>query len=141
MPPYFFLKANVRQLSSYVFYGLLALFIDTGVFWLLAEPLQINYLYANVTAWILSFLFTFFTNKFIIFRSKNLQTLYFFKEFISFSSCRVFTLFLGMALIYLCVDILHFNKLYSKILTNLITIGLNYIVSKYFIFPCHIEER
>ena len=46
-----------------------------------------------------------------------------------------------MGLIYFCVDIFAFNKLYSKIFTNIITIGINYIVSKYFILILNLKEQ
>ena len=138
---FFIFKMDFWQLSSYFFYGILSLIIDTFIFWFFTEILHINYLYSNATAWIISFLFTFFTNKFCIFHSKDININLFIKEFMTFLSCRISTLFLGMGLIYFCVDIFAFNKLYSKIFTNIITIGINYIVSKYFIFNSEFKEQ
>jgi len=55
-------------------------------------------------------------------------------EISTFFACRLGTGILDVAIMYVSVDILFFNALIMKILSNVLVIVLNYIFSKLIIF-------
>ena len=57
-----------------------------------------------------------------------------FKECASFFGCRLATGIMDIAVMYVSVDLLHFNDIIMKIVSNVLVVVLNYIFSKLFIF-------
>ncbi len=55
-------------------------------------------------------------------------------ECVSFFGCRLATGLLDVLIMFVSVNILHFNDMVMKILSNILVIILNYIFSKLFIF-------
>ncbi len=86
---------------------------------------------ANIISWIISVTFAYFTNRSFVFKSKDKNML---KEGIKFYSARVLTLLLDMIFMYLTVTILHLNDKVMKIISNVLVIILNYIISKFIVF-------
>ncbi len=89
---------------------------------------------ANVFAWVVAVLFAYWTNRTWVFRSQVQGAKAILKEFTAFVSARVTSLLVETALLYLLVDRLKLNDMFSKILLSFITIVLNYIFSKLWIF-------
>ena len=56
------------------------------------------------------------------------------KEVVAFISCRLATGILDIAIMYICVDVMQWNALLMKIVSNVLVIILNYIFSKLVIF-------
>ena len=120
-----------REILLYLVFGVLTTVINIISFFLLSDILKINWMISNVAAWIISVLFAYFTNKKYVFESKNKNVI---KEFTSFIVCRVLSLGIDMAVMKLLIDVLSINKLFSKIVSNVIVIIANYIFSKFLIF-------
>ena len=120
-----------REILLYLVFGVLTTVINIISFYLLSDILKINWMISNVAAWIVSVLFAYFTNKKYVFESKNKNVI---KEFTSFVVCRVLSLGIDMAVMKLLIDVLSVNKLFSKIVSNVIVIIANYIFSKFLIF-------
>lgn len=149
-----------REAMDYLIFGFLATLVNwivygvstsgplaSGVDWiagricalgLLAaayDPLEsAKIIVANVFAWILSVLFAYWTNRTWVFRSQVQGAKAILKEFTAFVSARVTSLLVETVLLYLLVDWLKLNDMFSKILLSFITIALNYIFSKLWIF-------
>ena len=120
-----------REILLYLVFGVLTTLINIISFYLLSDILNINWMISNVAAWIISVLFAYFTNKKYVFESKNKNVI---KEFTSFVVCRVLSLGIDMAVMKLLIDVLSINKLFSKIVSNVIVVIANYIFSKFLIF-------
>lgn len=86
---------------------------------------------ANIISWIISVTFAYFTNRSFVFKSKDKNML---KEGAKFYSARILTLLLDMFFMYLTVTLFHLNDKVMKILSNVIVIILNYIISKFLVF-------
>ena len=56
------------------------------------------------------------------------------KEASSFVGGRIVTLLMDMAIMFIFVTILHFNDKIFKIVSQIIVIVLNYVISKLFVF-------
>lgn len=86
---------------------------------------------SNILSWVLSVTFAFITNKLYVFKIKNNKVL---NEIIKFYFSRLASLGIELLIMYLTVDLLHFNDMICKIVIQFIVILLNYIFSKIFVF-------
>ena len=86
---------------------------------------------SNVLSWIIAVLFAYFTNRVIVFNSKNKNYI---KEFISFTGSRVITLILDTLLMILFVRSLNMNDMIAKLIVQIVVIIGNYLISKLLVF-------
>lgn len=122
-----------RELIMYAIFGVLTTLINIGVFYVL-KKLGVGTYVNNTIAWIASVLFAFVTNKYYVFNSKARDKKTFTKEAISFFGARLVSYFIDMGLMYLLIDIINIDKMLAKIITNVIVIIINYVVSKLVVF-------
>ena len=117
------------EVLSYLFFGGCTTLVNLLVFWLL-RLLKIGVYASNGIAWVVSVLFAFITNKLFVFESKGKIL----KQGVSFFVFRLISLVFDMGIMYLLIDVLNWNDLLSKIITNVFVIIINFIFSKIFIF-------
>ena len=86
---------------------------------------------ANIISWIAGVLFAYFTNRKYVFESKNTNKV---REFTSFVGARVTTLLLDMAIMGIGVTVLHGNDKVMKLISRVLVIVGNYMLSKVFVF-------
>lgn len=119
-----------KETFLYLFFGGLTTLINIIIYKSLVF-LNIDYIIANIIAWIISVIFAFITNKYYVFNKKNTNLI---KEFIKFISSRLSTGLLDLFFMFLTVSIFNFDDFIMKILSNIIVIILNYILSKFIVF-------
>lgn len=115
----------------YVLFGGLTTLVNVVVYFICYDISGISNVISTIIAWILSVIFAFITNKIYVFESKSGSIIY---EISTFFACRFGTGVLDLGIMYLSVDILKWNALLMKIISNVIVIVLNYILSKVIIF-------
>ena len=86
---------------------------------------------ANIISWILSVLFAYITNRKYVFKSKNKNVK---KELITFCGSRVITLLLDMFIMFFFVTLLKGNDKIFKIVSQVLIVIGNYIISKLLVF-------
>lgn len=123
----------LKELISYGIFGVLTTVVNIVIFMLL-DRLAIPYSIGTIIAWFISVLFAFYTNKKYVFKSNNTSTEAITKEVTAFYSSRILSLFIDLGLMFLLINILGLSNLISKILSNIVVIVVNYILSKLFIF-------
>ena len=123
-----------RELLLYGIFGVLTTLINIVVYSLCYERLGISNVASNVVAWILSVLFAFITNKIWVFDSKSMEVSVLLKEAVSFFGCRLATGLPDLAIMYVTVDVMAWNSMLMKCISNVIVIVVNYIASKLVIF-------
>lgn len=128
------LLIKYRELISYVFFGAITTFINIATYYVCFNLLAISNVPSNIIAWIFSVLFAFVTNKLWVFESKSWKLSVLIKEFSYFISVRLLTGFVDTSIMYVGVDLLNYDGLLVKILSNLIVLISNFIGSKYLIF-------
>ncbi|MCI9360264.1 MAG: GtrA family protein [Hungatella sp.] len=124
---------------SYVFFGVLTTLIDWGSYRLF-RVVGIDYRMATALSWAAAVLFAFVTNKLIVFRSLEMRLSLLWKEFVSFVTCRLATGVLTMVIMVFVVDILHWNEYVGKVLVSMVSLVLNYILSKLIIFKKKVHD-
>ena len=123
-----------REGITYLISGGIATFLNIGVFALLTYMFKINYGISNISAIIVSIIFQYISNKFIVFESKRNTFKENVKEFVSFISCRAITMIMDQAMMTIGVEKLGINELVMKVIVNIIVIIVNYIFSKLIVF-------
>lgn len=116
-----------KELILYGFFGVLTFIVNIISFkslLILNTPL----LYANTVAFFIAVLFAYYTNTKYVFNDKFTK-----KNFISFMSMRIGTLFIDNVGLYYLVSI-SVDELIAKSIINIIIILINYICSKFIIF-------
>ena len=119
-----------KETLLYLFFGGLTTLINIIIYKSLVF-LNIDYIIANIIAWVISVIFAFITNKYYVFNKKNTNLI---KEFIKFISSRLGTGLLDLFFMFLTVSIFNFDDFIMKILSNIIVIILNYLLSKFIVF-------
>lgn len=122
---------NHLELINYLFIGGCTTIISILSYALFAKVCSFDLVVANVLSWIISVLFAYFTNRVIVFNSKNKN---YFKEFISFTGSRVITLVLDTLLMILFVKSLNMNDMIAKVIVQIVVIIGNYLISKLLVF-------
>ncbi len=109
--------------SLILYYGL--------VFTILNPNNGIELQIANVISWVGSVLFAYVTNRKYVFQSKNQNKK---KEFINFVGSRILTLFMDMFIMFVGVTLLRGNDKIAKLISQIVVIIANYVLSKLFVF-------
>ena len=127
-----------REMISYLFWGGMAFLLSMALFWLFTSRFGWGEVTSNNIDWIICVIFTFFTNKLFVFRSKTGNAKGFFKEFVEFVAARLFTLLLEDAIIWLLCKKMGWQteilELAAKLIGQFVVIVTNYVLSKLWIF-------
>lgn len=123
-----------KELILYIFFGGLTTLVNWGMYWLLNDVVHMHYLWATAIAYISSVLFSYVTNRIWVFESKVHGFKGILAEMTKFFMSRGFTFLLDLFCMYVGVDLLRVNDKLMKLLSNVIVIVVNYILSKLFIF-------
>lgn len=128
------LLKKYKEILLYLIFGGFTTLINIAVYWLCADVFHWGTIASTIIAWVLSVIFAFITNKLLVFesRSRSLKTLVY--ETFSFFGCRIFSGVLDLGIMWLTVDVFHWNNMLMKIISNVLVIILNYIFSKALIF-------
>ena len=125
-----------KEIINYLIFGVLTTIVSLLTYYLLVytilnpeNPLELQI--ANIISWITCVTFAYITNRKYVFNSQNTNII---KEIIKFYSSRLSTLFLDMLFMYIFVTQLNLNDKIIKIISNIIIIILNYILSKILVF-------
>lgn len=130
------LYKKYKEIINYLIVGGLTTVISLAVYYLsvftfLNPNNSIELQIANILSWIAGVVFAYFTNRKYVFESRNKNKV---KEATKFVSSRITTLLLDMLIMWLGVTLLHFNDKLIKILSQILVIIGNYILSKLFVF-------
>ena len=107
-----------------------ALFVSAGI--------ELNI--SNILSWVCGVLFAFVVNKWIVFECKSVEKITILKELGGFIGSRIATGILAFVLfpvlLYIGLDqsIMGFDGMVARIITSIIEIALNWVLSKYFVF-------
>ncbi len=125
-----------KEIINYLIFGVLATIISLATYYACvytffnpenAVQLQI----ANIISWIVSVTFAYITNRKFVFESEETNKI---KEASKFVTARIVTLLLDMLVMFLGVTILKFDDKFIKIISQIVVIVSNYLLSKIIVF-------
>ncbi len=123
-----------KQLISYGFFGVCTTLINTLAYRILYERIGLENVYATILAWFIAVVFAFITNRKYVFESGDSKGGAFIWQLLSFFGARIATGLLDVVIMYYAVDVYGFNPTLSKLVSNVIVIILNYLLSKFVVF-------
>ena len=130
------LYQKYKEIINYLIFGVLTTVVSLVTYYICvytildtdnAVQLQI----ANVISWIISVAFAYITNRKFVFESKEKNKI---KEASKFVTSRIATLIMDMAIMYVGVTALKFNDKIMKLISQVVVIVMNYILSKILVF-------
>ena len=128
------LYTKYKSIILYMVFGAGTTVVNIVTYYVMYDLLSAPNVPSDIAAWITSVLFAFVTNRRYVFEQTDNSARRLARDFISFVGCRLATGVLDVAIMYLSVDVMGWNGLVWKMISNVIVIVLNYIASKYFIF-------
>lgn len=130
------LYGKYEEIINYLIIGVLTTVVSLATYYLcvytvLDPKIGWQLQLANIISWIVSVTFAYITNRKFVFKSheENIK-----KEATSFYASRIITLLMDMGIMFLFVTTLHLNDKLFKIVSQVIVIVANYIISKFFVF-------
>jgi len=128
------LLIKYKGIILYVVFGALATAVNTGTYALCYNVLGITNVPSVIIAWTTAVILAFFTNKLWVFESKSFDAKTLKHEIPTFFGARIATGVMDILIMYVAVDVLHWNATLWKLISNALVIILNYVASKLVIF-------
>ncbi len=125
-----------KEIIIYLIFGGLTTLLSLVVFWLLTDVLPIaeSTLPANIISNAAGIIFAYCTNRKWVFESKEKGFVPIMKELGKFVGGRVFTVLFDLAFVYVAVDVLNGNDMIFKLISTVVVVILNYVISKFIVF-------
>lgn len=121
-----------KEQIRYLFFGICSTILNIAVFYVLTHTFpSVKEAILDIPAELSAIIFAYITNKLWVFEKTNKPI---FKEIVEFATSRLFTLLVSMAMIYILVDVMMLNSTIMKIITTVVVVVLNYVLSKFWIF-------
>ena len=143
-------KVCNKETIMYLIFGVLTTIVTLVVFYVLTstifnleKPLldpenAIQLQLANIISWTAGLIFAYFTNRKYVFESKEKNQL---KEASKFVASRLGTLLLDMLVMFVGVTVLKGNEKIIKLISQVLVIISNYLLSKLFVFKKNKEQN
>ena len=128
------LLKKYKFIILYGIFGVLTTLINIVSYSLFYSVFGVSNVISNIIAWVISVLFAFITNKLWVFESKSFEFKLFMAELGNFTLCRLATGLLDLGIMFVGVDLLKGPAIILKVVSNIIVIILNYVMSKVFVF-------
>ena len=128
------LYRNYVSVMRYLIFGVITTIINIVTYVLCYNILNIPNLISNSIAWVISVLVAYLTNRKSVFNSNANTRREVFIEIIRFFVSRLATLVLDQAIMFITVDKFGWNSILMKIVSNIIVIIANFILSKLVVF-------
>lgn len=138
------IKSLFEQYKSpilYVLFGACTTLVNWAVFYLCYSVAGIPNIPSTVIAWVLAVAFAFITNKLWVFESRAFDARTLLHEIWTFTAARLATGVLDVAIMAVSVDLLGRNAMLWKLISNIIVIVLNYVLSKRIVFRTGKERK
>lgn len=121
-------------LISYAFFGICTTAINILTYRICYYGAGVSNVISNIAAWVLAVAFAFVTNKQWVFSSKSWDKSTVLTELIRFTTCRLSTGLMDLAIMYSAVDLLGMNGMVWKVISNILVIIVNYVAGKTVVF-------
>lgn len=122
------------DIISYLFFGVCTTAVTFVVYIPCYNMLGMSATLSNIISWVVAVAFAYLTNKTFVFRSKDWSSQTLIPELLKFIGCRVGSGAAETLILLVAVDLLGWNGIFWKIMTQVMVVVLNYIGSKLLVF-------
>ena len=123
-----------QELLGYVIFGGLTTVVNYLIYLPCYNLAHISATVSNIIAWVGAVAFAFLTNKPFVFKSHDWSAKVVWPELTKFVGCRLGSGILETGIIFLTVDLIHWNGNWMKLLTSVLVVVINYFGSKFLVF-------
>ena len=123
-----------REIILYVFFGGLTTLVNIVCYWAVSRFTPLGMDASVVAAWFVSVLFAYLTNRTWVFESRAHGAKAVSWEVLAFFGGRAFSGLLDLGIMWLFVTRLGYPDMLIKIISNILVIILNYVISKLVVF-------
>ena len=130
------LYLKYKEIINYLIFGVLTTVVSLVTYYICVytfinpeEAVQLQI--ANVISWFFGVTFAYITNRKFVFESNEQNKI---KEASKFVTSRIATLLMDMAIMFIGVTLLKFNDKNIKIVSQVVVIIANYLLSKIIVF-------
>ena len=130
------LYLKYKEIINYLIFGVLTTVVSLVTYYICVytfinpeEAVQLQI--ANVISWIFGVAFAYVTNRKFVFESNEKNKI---KEASKFVTSRIATLLMDMAIMFIGVTLLKFNDKIIKLVSQVVVIIANYLLSKIIVF-------
>ena len=125
-----------KEIINYLIFGVLTTVVSLGVYYICVytflNPENVVQLQiANIISWVAGVAFAYVTNRKFVFESKEKNKI---KEASKFVTSRITTLLMDMAIMFIGVTLCKFNDKIIKLISQVVVIVMNYLLSKIIVF-------
>lgn len=129
------LYLKYKEVINYLIFGGLTTIVSFLTYYIVAKIFGIEEVTSNIFSWFCAVLFAYITNKIFVFNSKTNTLKETFKELVSFFLARIVSgILCDVGTFAIMVKVFNINDIFSKIVTQVMVIVLNYIFSKLIVF-------
>lgn len=128
------LYTKYKMQINYIAFGGVTTVVNVVVYYVLYTNLNVPNIPSTIVAWLASVIVAYVTNKIWVFESKSFKLSLLAREMTSFFGCRLLTCVFDVGIMWIGVDVLMINSTLVKIISNVVVVVLNYILSKLIIF-------
>lgn len=126
-----YLRELTVQFAKFGVVGVIAFFIDYGLFLLLTYVFGVNYLIASAISFTISTVFNFVASMRYVFAGKEGQTRT--QQFVIFFVLSVIGLGVNQLILWICVDMLDWLAWIGKLVATAIVMVFNFVTRKIFL--------
>lgn len=124
-----------KEVINYLVFGVLSTIVNFISYFVFARLLSIDEVISSGLSWFCAVLFAYITNKLFVFESKTDTKASFLKEIVSFFLARIVSGALcDVGTFAVMVKVLKINDMIAKVVTQVMVVLMNYILSKLIIF-------
>lgn len=123
-----------REIIMYAIFGVLTTLVNWITYFVLVDAFNVEENISNIIAILLSILFAYFVNTYIVFKTKRSNVKERIVEFFKFILGRGFTMVFEAVGFFIMFDVMGITDIISKPLITILVIVMNYFISKYFAF-------
>ncbi len=135
------LYLRYKEIINYIIFGGLTTVVNFIVYFASTKLLTIDEVISNIIAWFISVLFAYVTNRIFVFESKKGGFKNIVIEMVSFFLARVFSgICCDIGTFAVMIKVFNINDTIAKIVTQIMVIVMNYLLSKLVIFRKNSEE-
>lgn len=129
------LYLKYKETINYLIFGVLSMIVNFVSYFIFARLISIDPVISSGLSWFCSVLFAYITNKLFVFESKTETKKAFLKEMGSFFLSRILSgILCDVGTFALMVDVLKINDIVAKVVTQVMVVIVNYVLSKLIIF-------
>ena len=126
---------NYKEIVNYLVFGGLATLVNFISYYIFARVIGIDEVISSGLSWLCSVIFAYITNKIFVFESETKSKRQLLKECVSFFLARIISgILCDIGTFALMVRVFNINDIFSKIVTQVMVVIVNYIFSKFIVF-------